>query len=72
MTVVLERYIDSCGVEANIEQDKYETSYKLVILTADENRMATVLYRNIYTTREAARRAMRRRLSAPITRTFKR
>lgn len=71
MTVVLEHYIDSCGVEASIEQDKYETSYKLVVLTADENRMATVLYRNVYTTRESARRAMRRRLMAPITRTFK-
>ena len=71
MTVVLEHYKDFSGFEADIEQDKYQKTFTLVVFTADENRMATTYYRNTYTTREGARRAMRRRLTAPIVRTFK-
>lgn len=71
MTVVLERFKDSAGLEASIEQDKYQTSFTLCVYEPDGTGFARSLFRNTYTTMEGARRAMRRQLTAPVTRTFK-
>ena len=71
MTIVLEHYKASDGIEATIEQDKYQTTFSIDVYEPDGSGrpgFARSLYRSTYMTRDGARRAIRRRLTAPITR----
>lgn len=68
MTIVLEHYKDSTGLHGEIEQDKYCSSFRVVISEPLGGGRARSLYRNTFTTKENARRAIRRHMTAPITR----
>lgn len=70
MTYTLERYKDADGIHASIEQDKYCSSYRLVIYEVYDECLAHVLYSNTYPAIPNARRAMRRKLTAPVTKTY--
>lgn len=70
MTVVFESYEDANGIRANIEQDKYCRTFRLVIMQMIDECRASVLYQNWYTTIPNARRAMRRQLTKPVRKTF--
>ena len=67
MTVSLERYADRNGTRAEITQNKHCASFQLSVYEVYDGCFARVLYKNTYHTKDAARRAMRRRLTAPIT-----
>ena len=68
MTIVIESYKDSNGIHADIEQDKYSHSVRLIIYSVYDGCLADVLHQNTFSTVNNARRAMRRHLTAPIER----
>ena len=68
MTTVIESYKDSNGIHADIEQDKYSHSVRLIIYSVYDGCLADVLHQNTFSTVNNARRAMRRHLTAPIER----
>lgn len=68
MTTVIESYKDSNGIHADIEQDKYSRSVRLVVYSVYDGCLADVLHQNTFSTIANARRAVRRHLTAPIER----
>lgn len=72
MTVVFESYEDANGIRASIEQDKYCSTFHLVIMQMIDECRASTLYQNWYTTIPGARKAMRRKLAKPIRKTYDR
>jgi len=70
MTYVIESYEDSNGLIADIEQEKYESCYRLEILQPIDECMGLLVFKGTYLTIPNARRAMRRQMNAPITKTY--
>lgn len=68
MTTVIESYKDSNGIHADIEQDKYSRSLRLIVYSVYDECLADVLHQNTFSTIANARRAVRRHLTAPIER----
>lgn len=62
MTIVLATYRGKDNLIADIQQDKYQTSYTLDICQpyGDGSGRAHSVYRNTYTTKKNARQAMNR------------
>lgn len=70
MTYCLESYKDRDGLVAHIEQDKYSSCYRLdVVRMIDECRGQTV-FKGTYVSIPNARRAMRKQMTAPVTKTY--
>ncbi len=72
MTVVLESYQDADGIRADIEQDKYCSSFRLDIYEIRSGVTMTVFRKEGYHRIDSARRAMRRILTNPIVKTYDR
>ena len=68
MTVVLESYKDSNGIHADIEQDKYSRSVRLIVYSVYDGCLADVQHQNTFATVANARRADRRHMTALIER----
>jgi hypothetical protein len=71
MTITLESYKDNNGMFADIDQHKNSSLFTLDIYTKSKDCTAILITRKNYGTKESARKAMRRQLSAPVTMTFK-
>lgn len=68
MTTVLESYKDSNGIHADIKQDKYSRSLRLIVYSVYDGCLADVMHQDTFATVTNARRAVRRHLTAPIER----
>lgn len=72
MTIVLESYCSNDGIRSNIQQEKYCKSYQLdVFRLINGGPVAQSIYRGNYTTKQSARRAMKR-FADDWTNTYKR
>ena len=61
MTYVLAHYENENGLKADIEQDKYCSSFRLdVYRSIDDNPLAMTVYRGNYYTKKTARQALNR------------